>query len=135
MSIGQSEVAYGNYCKNEQLLEVEHEKDLRVIIDNKLDFLVHFNKKMNMADKMALPIIRSFESLDEEIFKKLYVALVRPHLEYANKVWALYLMKDIKVIKSVQRRVITLVLILKNLSYEEHQRKLKLPTLAYRRHD
>ena len=71
--------------------------------------------------------------MDEEIFKCLWVALVRPHLEYANQVWAPYLVKDVEAIENVQRRASKLVPAIKNLSYEERLKKLGLPTLAYRR--
>ncbi|XP_068213298.1 uncharacterized protein [Palaemon carinicauda] len=128
-----SEVSHGNYYMKEQLLEVEHEKDLGVIIDNRLIFSEHLNKKINMANKITGLIRRTFVSLDEVIFKQLYVALVRPHLEYANQAWAPFLVKDIEAIENVQRRATELVPTLKNLSYEERLRKLKIPTLAYRR--
>ncbi len=79
MRIGRSEVSHGNYYVNEQFLEVEHEKDLGVIIDNRLNFSEHLNMKINMANKITGLIRRTFVSLDEMIFKQLYVALVRPH--------------------------------------------------------
>ncbi|XP_076043699.1 uncharacterized protein LOC143026809 [Oratosquilla oratoria] len=41
--------------------------------------------------------------------------------------------EDIEAIENVQRRATKLVPTLKNLSYEECLRKLKIPTLAYRR--
>ncbi|XP_076034509.1 uncharacterized protein LOC143021108 [Oratosquilla oratoria] len=133
MRIGRTEVPHGNYYMKEQLLEVGHEKDLGVIIDNRLNFSEYINMKINMANKITGLIRRTFVSLDEVIFKQLYVALVRPHLEYANQAWAPYLVKDIEAIENVQRRATKLVPTLKNLSYEERLRKLKIPTLAYRR--
>ena len=33
------------------------------------------------------------EYMDEENFRLVYTALVRPHLEYANAVWSSYLKK------------------------------------------
>ena len=64
------------------------EKDVGVIIDNKLSFDLHITEKVNKANSVVGAIRRSFEYLDKDTFKKLYrpTALVRPHLEYANAV-------------------------------------------------
>ena len=59
--------------------------------------------------------------------------MVRPHLEYANQVWAPLWKKDIKLIENVQRRATRMVPGMKEKNYEERLRELKLPTLAYRR--
>ena len=63
----------------------------------------------------------------------LYVSLVRPHLEYANPVWNPYLKKHIDMIENIQRRATKLIPGLSDLSYEDRLRRLKLPSLSYRR--
>ena len=78
-------------------------------------------------------IRRSFTYLDESTFLQLYKSLVRPHLEYANSVWSPYKKKHITAIENVQRRATKLLPGMKDLSYEDRLRKLKLPTLTYRR--
>ena len=78
------------------------EKDVRVIIDNKLSFDKHIAEKINKANSVVRAIRRSFEYLDKDTFKKLYTALVRPHLEYANAVWNPYKKKDITTLEKVQ---------------------------------
>jgi len=40
-------------------------------------------------------IKRQFKSIDIEEFNLLYIAYIRPHLEYCIQVWSLYLKKDI----------------------------------------
>ena len=64
------------------------EKDVGVIIDNKLSFDMHIAEKVNKANSVYVvgAMRRSFKYLDKDTFKKLYTALVRPHLEYANAV-------------------------------------------------
>ena len=71
--------------------------------------------------------------MNEEIFSKLYCSHVRCQLEYANQFWSPYLRKDVHTIEGVQRRATRSIQSLKGLTYEQRLRKLKLPTLAYRR--
>ena len=56
-----------------------------------------------------------------------------PHLEYGNSIWCPYKIRDIEAIEAVQRRATRQLPGMKDLSYEERLRKLKLPTLVYRR--
>ena len=59
--------------------------------------------------------------------------MVRPHLEYAHSVWCPYKKGDIVEIGKVQKRATKLIISLKPLPYKERLRRLKLPTLKYRR--
>ena len=52
---------------------------------------------------------RSFSFLDKDLFKKLYVAFVRPHLEYGQSVWSPHLIKPINLLEGVQIRATKLV--------------------------
>ena len=70
---------------------------------------------------------------NEEIFVPLYKSLVRSHFDYGMSVWTPHLVKYIKAIESVQRRATKMIPAIKDLSYSERLKKLKLPTLAYRR--
>ena len=119
--------------RGHQLEVVDHEKDLGVIIDCELTFDLHIAEKVNKAN-MVLGIIRnSFLHLDKESFMCLYKAMVRPHLEYANQVWAPRYQRQIDALENVQRRATRLIPGLKHLSYEDRLKYLKLPTLTYRR--
>jgi len=61
------------------------------------------------------------------------VAMVRPHVEYANSIWSPYKKGDIEAIKKVQKRATKLVISLKKLPYKERLLHLNLHTLKYRR--
>ena len=45
-----------------------------------------------------------YTHLDEQSFKYLFQALVRPHIEYAEAVWSSFKVGDIEKIENVQRR-------------------------------
>ena len=70
------------------LLETEAEKDLGVIIDNKLKFEQHIKGIVAKANRMIGLIKISFESIDKEMFLNLYKTLIRPLLEYCVQVWS-----------------------------------------------
>ena len=78
-------------------------------------------------------IRRSFVFLDEDIFKRLFKAFVRPHLEYCHAVWNPHKQKHIDALENVQRRATRFVPSLKGLSYVDRLKRLNLPTLVYRR--
>ena len=82
-------------------------------------------EKIKKANNM-MGLMRSFIYVDEEMFLTLYKALVRPHLEYANVI-------KIKDITAIERWATKYLPALKDLSYEERLRKLKLPILRYQR--
>ena len=102
-------------------------------MDNKLKFETHIDEKATKANAIMGVIRRAFRHLDSSTFSKLYKALVRPHLEYAQSVWSPHQVKDIKKLEQIQRRATKQVGDLKNLSYKERLQRLKLPTLVYRR--
>lgn len=52
------------------------EKDIGVVMDDKLTFSEHLAEKINKANRIV-GMIRSFVYLDPTIFKALYTALVR----------------------------------------------------------
>ena len=78
-------------------------------------------------------IRRTFSFIDCYLFKKLHIRFVRPHLEYAQAVWAPHLMKDINIIENVQTRATKLVEGISDIPYKKRLKKFALPTLVYRR--
>lgn len=111
----------------------QEERDLGVIIDSKLKFDSHIQNKINKANSVLGVIKRTFEYKDKSTLLILYKALVRPHIEFVNQVWAPHLVKHITSIENVQRRFTKIIPGLINMSYEERLKELNLPTLSYRR--
>ena len=62
------------------------EKDLGVLIDDKLSFSEHICNQTKKANMIMGVIRRTLRYLDENMFTKLYKALVCPHLEYVQVV-------------------------------------------------
>ena len=109
------------------------EKDLGVTIDSNLTFEDHIATKVRIANAMMGLIRRSFSYLSCYLFRKLYLAFVRPHLEYAQVVWSPSSKKLINMIENVQIRATKVVDGLGSLEYPERLQKLNLPTLVHRR--
>jgi hypothetical protein len=109
------------------------ERDLGVYVDNDLKFSLHIETQVNKANKLLGLIRRSYEYLDGESMKMLFVALVRPHLEFGNVVWSPRLEKDKHLVESVQRRATKIIPGMKDQTYEERLKHMKLPSLSYRR--
>ena len=123
-----------NYVMEGHTLEMSKcEKDLGVYIDNKLDFEKHIDEKIKKANKVLAIIRKTFTHMDAQIFCQLFKGLVRPHLEYAQSVWSPHNKNQVDRLEDVQRRATKLIPGFYDLEYPQRLRKLKLPTLAYRR--
>ena len=125
--------AYRYKIYNKELEHVYAEKDLGIYIDENLSFEEHISTKVRIANAIVAQIRNSFTFLDGPMFKRLYTAFVRPHLEYAQSAWSPHLQKYINMLENVQIRATKLVDGFKELEYKERLIKLGLPSLKYRR--
>ena len=124
----------GRYDGSRATLEiVDNEKDIGVTVDSHLNFEKHIQTQVNKANQTVGLIRRSFKYLDKKTFILLFKSLVRPVLEYASSTWSPYKKKDIDCIENVQRRATKMLPGMKDMSYEERLKELKLPTLKFRR--
>ena len=110
-----------------------NEKDLGVIFDCNLSFDAHIQSVIGKANRILGIIKRTFTFMDADTFLRLYKTMVRPHLEYANAVWAPHLKRQSRDIERVQRRATKLLPACRNLSYEDRLIYLNLFSLKYRR--
>ena len=131
--LGQNNACAGYSLFNKPLKVSENERDLGIIVDNKLKFSEQCNSAVNKANATLGIIKRNIVSRNHGIVTKLYKALVRPKLEYCIQAWRPYLKKDIDKIERVQRRATKLISECKNLSYEDRLVKSGLTTLEARR--
>ena len=103
--------------KSVELSRSEGEKDVWVMVDDKVNFDKHIQQQVNKANSIMGLIRRTYTSLDETSFRYLFQALVRPHLEYAEAVWSPFIKKDINTIEKVQKRATKLIPYVRNMDY------------------
>ena len=115
------------------LKETEQEKDLGVVVDNKLSFSNHIAQATAKANRMIGLIRRSFDYLNERMLVLLYKSMVRPLLEYGNCIWHPMLKGLESDVEDVQRRATKILAHIKDKTYPERLKILKLPCLEHRR--
>lgn len=126
MHLGKTNSKHTYTVGGTNLIVTTEERDLGLLIDDKLNFRSHIKGIVGKSNRVLGLIKIGFDCLDKEMFLNLYTLLVRPHLEYCVQ-------GDIKLVEGVQRRATKIVPELKHLSYEERLETLGLTTLRERR--
>ena len=133
MHLGFGNVNHEYNLNGTVLTETVEEKDLGVLIDNKLNFARHFRGIVARANRMIGLMKISFESIDKKMFEPLYNTMIRPLLEYCVHAWSPHLKKDIELLENCQRRATKMVREVRFMEYEDRLKELKLPKLEDRR--
>ncbi len=92
----------------------------------------HCKEAANRARRVLFQMRRGFAVLTPEIFRPLYLALVRPILEYGLQASPPYLRRDIYLMERLPRLGTRMVNSLRGLSYEDRFRRLNLFTIERR---
>jgi len=133
LHVGQGNPKHKHRLGGEWLESSPEEKDLGVLVDEKLNMSHQCALAAQKSSHILACIKRSVASRSREGILPLYAALMRPHLESCIQLWSPQHKKDIDMFEHVQRSAMKMIRGLEHLSYEDRLRELGLFTLEKRR--
>ncbi|GAB0193575.1 hypothetical protein GRJ2_001822800 [Grus japonensis] len=104
LHVGQRNPKHNCRLGRERIESSPEEKDLEVLIDEKLNMSRQRALAAQKANRVLGCIKRGVTSRSREVTLPLYSALVRPHLEYCVQLWGPQYKRDMELLERVQRR-------------------------------
>lgn len=114
------------------IVSCNRQSDLGIIIVPSLKWSDHISSIVRKANATVYLLRNAFSQFDVNSFKMLYPTFIRPILEYGAVIWSPYLVKDVTLLESAQRRATKMVRGLADLSYGDRLARLQLPYLSDR---
>ena len=132
LRLGRGGPRYLDKLGEEALESSRVEKDLGVLVDEKLDVSQQCALAAQKANCVLGCITKRVSSREREGIVPLCSALVRPHVKHRVQAWSPQHRKDVALLEQVQRRATKMARGLEHLSCEERLRELGLFSLEKR---
>ncbi len=129
LPIGQPPIVPLAFADGKSLEMVESAKDLGVFIDSSFKPSLQCKEAYARSRTTFFIIRRGFAILIPKIVRPLYLAILRPQLDYAIQNSFIYLQKNIKLIERMQRLAKRYVMSFRRLPYPERLHEVKLPSM------
>ncbi|KFM05023.1 hypothetical protein AS27_15671, partial [Aptenodytes forsteri] len=133
LHVGRGNPRYQYSLGDEGIERSPAEKDLELLVEEKLDMSQQCALAAQKAKRILGCIQRSVASRSREVILPLCSALVRPHLESCVLLWSPQHKKDMDLLEQVQKRATKMIRGMEHLSSEERLRELGLFSLEKRR--
>ena len=107
-------------------------KYLGLLLSSDLSFSKHIESICSKSRKIIGLLYRRFNSANSDTLLQLYLAMVRPHLEYASPVWNPSTRKQVNMIEDVEKFAMKVVTRRWTAGYQEVLNMVNIPSIESR---